>query len=74
MVRLFFFSWQGVKGLAFEPNQLQGVYLSFVRVLVLIKTFWDNIPESAFAACVSVHAVMVACPVSLTFEYAVSPP
>ena len=35
MVKLF--GWwfrQGVKGLAFEPNQLQGVYLSLVHVLV----------------------------------------
>ena len=44
----FFFSWQGVKGLAFEPNQLQGVYISLVHVLVLIKNSWNTIPESAF--------------------------
>ncbi len=43
---LFFFSRQGVKGLAFEPNQLQGVYISLVHVLVLIKSSWDNITVS----------------------------
>ena len=46
MVRLFFFFWQGVKGLAFEPNQLQGVYLSLMHVLVLIKSSWANIVDS----------------------------
>ena len=48
MVRLF--GWwfrQVVKGLAFEPNLVKGVYLSLVHVLVLIKTSWDNIPELA---------------------------
>ena len=34
------------KVLAFEPNQVQGVYLSLVHVLVLIKSSWDNIPVS----------------------------
>ena len=60
MVKLFGWWWwfrQGVKGLAFEPNQLQGVYLSLVHVLVLIKSSWDNIPDSAPHACVGVHAV-----------------
>ena len=50
MVRLFFGWWwwfrQGVKGLALEPNHLQGVYLSLVHVLVLIKSSWDNITVS----------------------------
>jgi hypothetical protein len=36
MGRLFF--RQGVKGMAFEPNQLQGVYLILAHVLLLIKS------------------------------------